>query len=238
MHYLAPKHSMNPKRLKYFLILFIFLTSCKSIQRLTSKDTSSEKKIVPSKNTKPVFIEQVSATPDKDKNAKKKIKENNNKSPQPSLLVYSSASSKIESVNLLQMKYSIITDINVEQLTNILLLNNIEKWWGTRYCIGGTSENCIDCSGFTQAIVEGIYNFSLPRTAQNQYAATERVSYIDLRQGDLVFFHTAGRMISHVGFYLGNNKFVHASTSSGVIISDLTEPYWTDKYMGGGRYQH
>lgn len=213
------------------------MSSCKSMQRLTAKDDSASKRnvVYTKSETKPVFIEQISVTPG-GVNAKKQYASNSNKPAlQSSITTYATVSSGIESANWLQVKYSIITDINVEQLNDIALLSNIEKWWGTRYCMGGTGDYCIDCSAFTQTMMQNVYNVNIPRTAQEQYAATDRVSYMDLRQGDLVFFHTTGRIISHVGLYLGNNKFVHASTSSGVMISDLTDSYWSGKFMGGGR---
>jgi cell wall-associated NlpC family hydrolase len=80
-----------------------------------------------------------------------------------------------------------------------------------------------------------VYQQSLPRTAQEQYNAAEKVELEDLREGDLVFFNTSGKDISHVGVYLLNNKFVHAATSGGVMISDLNDVYWQPKYRGAGR---
>ncbi|MFX8817301.1 NlpC/P60 family protein, partial [Acinetobacter baumannii] len=79
--------------------------------------------------------------------------------------------------------------------------------WGTRYCMGGSTENCIDCSAFTQIILREIYAQTLPRTSQEQYNIAKRVEYEDLQEGDLVFFSAGGRSITHVGVYLQNNKF-------------------------------
>ena len=77
-------------------------------------------------------------------------------------------------------------------------------------------------------LITTAFGLNLPRTSREQYAASQRVDKEDLREGDLVFFNTSGG-VSHVGVYLINNKFVHASTSSGVMISDLNEDY----YSGG-----
>ncbi len=144
-------------------------------------------------------------------------------------------SGSIETAYMLQLKYAIATDATVEKLTNIPLLETIDKWWGTKYCMGGSTDNCIDCSAFTQIVMRDVYQQSLPRTSQEQYAASERIELDDLHEGDLVFFNTGGRDISHVGIYLLNNKFVHAATSGGVMISDLNDKYWQPKFRGAGR---
>ena len=141
----------------------------------------------------------------------------------------------IETANLLQIKYAIATDATVEKLTNIPLLEVIDKWWGTRYCMGGVTDNCIDCSAFTQIVMREVYQQNLPRTSQEQFNACEKIELEDLREGDLVFFNTGGKDISHVGVYLLNNKFVHAATSGGVMISDLNDKYWQPKFRGAGR---
>jgi lipoprotein Spr len=84
--------------------------------------------------------------------------------------------------------------------------------------------------------MQNAYNVNIPRTAQEQYNNCQQINLEDLSEGDLVFFHTSGPEISHVGVYLQNNKFVHAATSGGVMVSDLNDPYWKDKYRGAGRY--
>ena len=99
----------------------------------------------------------------------------------------------IETANLLQIKYAIATDATVEKLTNIPLLEVIDKWWGTRYCMGGVTDNCIDCSAFTQIVLRDVYQQSLPRTSQEQFNACEKIELEDLREGDLVFFNTGGK---------------------------------------------
>lgn len=141
----------------------------------------------------------------------------------------------IENASILQLKYAIITDATVEKLTNIPLLELIDKWWGTRYCMGGLTEDCIDCSAFTQLILRDVFQIYLPRTAQEQFSQVEKTELEDIREGDLVFFNTNGKDISHVGVYLLNNKFVHAATTGGVMISDLNDKYWQPKYRGAGR---
>ncbi len=89
----------------------------------------------------------------------------------------------------------------------------------------------IDCSAFTCLFMDSVYGISLPRTARSQYTTGTHINKSQLKQGDLVFFNTTGG-ISHVGVYLNNNKFVHASTSSGVMISDLDDLYFKKRYVG------
>ena len=128
-------------------------------------------------------------------------------------------------------------DATVEKLTNVNLLKSIDKWWGTDYCMGGSTKNCIDCSAFTQMMMQTVYKVTVPRTAQAQYKLSKQISLEDLNEGDLVFFYTSGsRDITHVSKYLFNNNFVHAATSEGVMLSYLNDPYWKPCYRGGGRY--
>jgi len=144
--------------------------------------------------------------------------------------------SDIEKANWLQLKYSIKMDIAVEEINNIPLLTKIDEWWGTPYCLGGSSKGCIDCSYFTLDVMKATYNINLKRTAAEQYEQSEKIDWADLKEGDLIFFKTEGRKnITHVGIYLTNNKFAHASTSQGVTISDLTESYWQKRLYSLGR---
>jgi murein DD-endopeptidase / murein LD-carboxypeptidase len=139
----------------------------------------------------------------------------------------------IEHASELQLKFAILLDAEVEQITINSLYGAINEWWGTRYQYGGNSKDGIDCSALMQAILNN-GTVSLPRTAKEQYDVTHRINRGELVEGDLVFFNTRGG-VSHVGVYLQNNKFAHAATSGGVMISDLDEAYWAKKYIGAGR---
>ena len=158
--------------------------------------------------------------------------QNNSNNKQPNTAI---GNTNIANANQLQLKYAPLINTSYDQLNNITLLQNIDHWWGTSYCMGGSTERCIDCSSFAQTIMRDVYRINIPRTAQDQFKVSERVNLIDLQEGDLVFFHTVGKGISHVGIYLTNNKFVHASTSSGVTISDLNDAYWEPRFRGAGR---
>jgi cell wall-associated NlpC family hydrolase len=144
-----------------------------------------------------------------------------------------SVDADIENVDNVQLKYAQLLDINVEQAVDVNVFKVLDEWMGTRYRLGGSSKDGIDCSAFTQVLFNSIYGITLPRTAREQYEFSQRISRAELKEGDLVFFNTIGG-VSHVGMYLQNNKFVHASTG-GVTISDLFDDYWMKKFIGVGR---
>jgi lipoprotein Spr len=143
-------------------------------------------------------------------------------------------SSSLEKATDLQLKYAILLNTEVEQLQDNPLLEHVDEWYGTRYRYGGTTKTGVDCSAFTQAIYMTAFAVSLPRTARDQYRNSRIISATEMKTGDLVFFNTTGG-ISHVGIYLQNNKFIHASTSHGVTISDIFDPYYLRRFIGVGR---
>ena len=142
-----------------------------------------------------------------------------------------------ESGTALQMKYAALLNTDVSQIQNKKLFEYIDEWYGTRYCMGGTTKNCIDCSAFVQSLIGAIYGITVPRTAITQYKSSKRISTTELKEGDLLFFHTRRNhgLVTHVGIYLQNNKFVHASSSGGVTISDMYEPYYVQHLIAAGR---
>jgi len=139
-----------------------------------------------------------------------------------------------EGALMLQTKYAALLNTEVNEVRNLRIFEYIDEWYGTRYCMGGTTKSCIDCSAFVQLFFTAIYGATIPRTAREQYRASKKISRTEIKEGDLLFFNTRGG-ISHVGIYLQNNKFVHASTSGGVMISDMFEPYWIKRFIGVGR---
>lgn len=141
----------------------------------------------------------------------------------------------IENGAPLQFKYAIKMDVEVERLVNTGLYQFIENWWGTPYRMGGTSYNGVDCSAFTQTLLSAIYGLHVPRTASEQKMFSTPVDVNELKEGDLVFFNTRGRGVNHVGIYLQDNQFVHASSSSGVMISNLSDSYWHKRFINAGR---
>lgn len=141
----------------------------------------------------------------------------------------------IEQGGPLQFKYAIKMDVEVERLINRDLYKFIESWWGTPYRLGGSTQNGVDCSAFTQTLMSVIYGLQIPRTAREQKAQSTVISEDQLREGDLIFFNTRGRGVNHVGIYLQDNNFVHAASSTGVMISNLNEAYWKKRLLGAGR---
>jgi cell wall-associated NlpC family hydrolase len=105
------------------------------------------------------------------------------------------------------------------------ILDQYQRWKGTRHRLGGTGSQGIDCSGFITAVYRDAFNINLPRTTQAQVHKGKSVSLNELKPGDLVFFKPPG-YLRHVGIYLNRSKFVHASKSKGVTISKIDEYYW------------
>lgn len=126
------------------------------------------------------------------------------------------------------------TLVNAESISDSLI-NNSKQYIGTPYVFGAKSPvKGFDCSGFSQYVFEKI-GVTIPRTTREQYKIGESIGKEDLIKGDLVFFETYRSGPSHLGIYIENNKFIHASTSRGVTISSLDESYWKSRYIGARR---
>ncbi|CDG18234.1 bifunctional murein DD-endopeptidase/murein LD-carboxypeptidase [Xenorhabdus doucetiae] len=114
------------------------------------------------------------------------------------------------------------------------ILNQYADWKGVAYRLGGNTKRGIDCSAFVQRTFHDQFGVKLPRSTLEQQNIGQTVSRAKLQAGDLVLFKT-GRRMRHIGIYIGNNQFVHASTSNGVIVSKLTDTYWSKRYYGARR---
>lgn len=128
--------------------------------------------------------------------------------------------------------------MDIDEHDNHKLYVEASKWIGVPYRNGGNSKRGIDCSGLTATIYNKVYRTKLERTSDGQLKKNcRKINKRNLQEGDLVFFHgkRSRRTATHVGVYLKNNKFVHASTSRGVIVSDLNERYWKQYWLSGGR---
>lgn len=132
-------------------------------------------------------------------------------------------------------KYSQTLGVAKKEITNIKLYQFINSWTGVKYKYGGLSRKGVDCSGFCNILYQQVYSKQLKRTTTELAKSTKKISKKNLQEGDLVFFTIASKKNSHVGVYLQNNKFVHASTSKGVIISSLDNPYYKKAYHKAGR---
>jgi len=119
------------------------------------------------------------------------------------------------------------------------MLMEIIKYLGVPYKYGGTTKNGIDCSAFTQTVYRDVFNIQLQRSARLQYTQGETIEKGEnLKYGDLVFFNTRDRVKpGHVGIYIGDRLFAHASSKKGVTITSIDYDYYTRTYMGARRFE-
>lgn len=144
--------------------------------------------------------------------------------------------SPIEVPDNLRDKYAGMMGVTGKDVSNAALYRFIDAWYGVDYRLGGCDMNGIDCSGFVQKLYLEVFGMDLLRTSYEMFANCEHLRKSDeATEGDLVFFKTRGRRISHVGVYLTNNYFVHASTTQGIMISSLNEEYWHRHFAGIGK---
>ena len=135
----------------------------------------------------------------------------------------------------LKEKYAALLGVSEKQVENLKLYTFIDDWYGTPYKYAGKTKSGIDCSGFTTILMKEVYGKTVTPPSSKIYEQCKSVSQAELEEGDLVFFKIDGNKVSHVGVYLMNKKFVHASTSKGVIISSLEEKYYDKYFYKGGR---
>ncbi|HTN44911.1 MAG TPA: NlpC/P60 family protein [Flavipsychrobacter sp.] len=206
---------MNVKKITFILFagLSIAFTSCHSSQELMEPKLSL-------KNLEKRQLETLDeiSLPDR-----------------PISIKVNSGTSGSKNSNPLQLKYASILGVFPQTIKNLSLYGFIDDWYGVRYRLGGDSKKGIDCSAFVRKMYENVFCVNLLRTACEQFSMCRFVTNTDsVKEGDLVFFKTKGSRISHVGVYLMNNFFVHASSSRGVMISSLDEVYWERRYAGAG----
>lgn len=127
-------------------------------------------------------------------------------------------------------------DLSNLELVKNTLYAQYEEWKGTRYQIGGMSRRSVDCSGFIHITFKSRLGIVLPRSTDLQVELGEHVDIDELQPGDLVFFKT-GRTLRHVGVYLEDGRFLHASSKLGVAISHLNESYWKSAYWKAKRLE-
>ncbi|AWB42862.1 hydrolase [Paenibacillus sp. CAA11] len=117
-------------------------------------------------------------------------------------------------------------DSNLDKVVNSV--------YGTPYKMGGTTVKGFDCSGFTKYVFKKM-GVTLARQSKAQFKQGTSVAKSQLKEGDLVFFNTLGNGVSHVGIYVGNGKFAHASSSKGIHIDKLSNSYYQNRYVGAKR---
>ncbi len=118
------------------------------------------------------------------------------------------------------------------------VLFEVIKFLETPYKYGGNTQKGIDCSAFTLQVYQNSLSVEIPRSAREQYSTGEKISNDELKFGDLVFFNTTKRSFpGHVGIYLGENQFAHASRSLGVTVSSLEDSYYKKRFVGARRVE-
>lgn len=132
-------------------------------------------------------------------------------------------------------KFSNQFGFNISSISNPELYMVAGEWMGTPYKYGGRNKKGIDCSGFTCEVYKSALKKPINGSAQQLFKLSREIASSELKEGDLVFFKIRRKTISHVGIYLGENKFIHASLSNGVIVSDLKDPYYSKYFYKGGR---
>jgi lipoprotein Spr len=231
------------------LVTIIFLSSCTTFKPLSF---TSNKQVVAASSSpsKTRFIEDISVTPENNSISRPESSpaKTNTGAVNSSASVSPVADEKaaladllshrvpeVETASAVELKYAVLLNTEVEYLPSKDLLEAVDEWYGVRYRVGGNTKTGVDCSGFTVAVFATAYGLAIPRVSREQYRTSRKLSTTELQEGDLVFFNTNGRGVSHVGVYLGNNKFIHASVSRGVMVNDLFEPYYLKRFVGGGR---
>ncbi|NLR58939.1 hypothetical protein HGH93_12565 [Chitinophaga polysaccharea] len=209
-------------------ICALSLTSCASLKKSTTRKTTTTNASA-NNNRRVEFIDGIATN-----RHTRNTSNYNNRDISISKNI-TRGSANLENAQSWQFKYAQLLDVPVEDVLNYKLYNFIEDWWGTPYRLGGKTKDGIDCSGFVNTLMNTVFQMGLTGNSTNLYTQVKRLPVHDLHEGDLVFFKIHHKRISHVGIYLENDKFVHASTSNGVMISDLKEPYWKKYFAGGGR---
>src|ERR1700733_6917620 len=139
-----------------------------------------------------------------------------------------------EQDGLVKEYFSQIMGVALSTTSNVKLFQFVYDWVGTPYHFGGDNRNGIDCSAFTKELYSKVFNLTIKRNSRDIFSMVSPVRRDELQEGDLVFFKIHSRSISHVGIYLGNDRFAHAS-SDGVKISSLDDAYYSRYFYKGGR---
>jgi hypothetical protein len=141
----------------------------------------------------------------------------------------------LRKLTVLLLSFAFLLSFQVgNAFANSKLDETIDPLIGVDYRYGGTTAKGFDCSGFTSYVFKKL-GIELPRSSRDQFKIGQKVAKANLRPGDLVFFNTSGKGVSHVGIYIGDNKFAHASTSKGVIITSMDSDYYAKRYLGARR---
>jgi len=135
----------------------------------------------------------------------------------------------------IQNKYAQLLNVEPQLITNTALYQLIDEWMGVPYKYGGSSKSGVDCSNFSAIVYSTIYDKKISGSSANIFNQCTIIDKNNLQEGDLLFFKIERNTISHMGIYLINNKFAHATTKKGVMINDLDEDYYKKYFFKAGR---
>jgi cell wall-associated NlpC family hydrolase len=131
--------------------------------------------------------------------------------------------------------YNQTLGLHLDHTENKSLLQTVTDWLGTPYSYGASSRRGTDCSGFVTQVFKKVYGITLKRSSRSMFSTVQRVAKTDMKAGDLVFFRHGKGAIYHVGIYLKDNRFAHAATNGGVMVSSLSQPYYHHNFYAAGR---
>jgi lipoprotein Spr len=146
-----------------------------------------------------------------------------------------SDANKESSLKFYQQKYAPVLGTSSSGITNLKLYQFIDDWIDAPYKYGGVSKTGVDCSGLSALLVREVYGKEISGSSADIFKQTTPIDEDKLKEGDLVFFKINSSNVSHMGVYLANDKFIHASSHAGVIISDLNDVYYRKYFFEAGR---
>ena len=196
---------------------------------LDAKDTSAQNSTVQAGQSQPNVLASLDSTGNKEQNSTSEQTQKQNAKATDSTAIKNSAK-KAEKKDSSTKKKTTARPTNLEKYA--------KEWLGAKYVYGAASKKKTDCSGYVMQVYKGFYGISLDHSSQHMFDDGRGYSIrrSKLQEGDLVFFGNFWK-ISHVGIYLKGNRFIHASTSSGVIITPMDDKYWASKYKGARRFK-
>lgn len=196
---------------------------------LNAKDTSAQNSTVQAGQSQPNVLASLDSTGNKEQNSTSEQTQKQNAKATDSTAIKNSAK-KTEKKDSSTKKKTTARPTNLEKYAR--------EWLGAKYVYGAASKKKTDCSGYVMQVYKGFYGISLDHSSQHMFddGRGYSIKRTKLKEGDLVFFGNFWK-ISHVGIYLKGDRFIHASTSSGVIITPMDDKYWASKYKGARRFK-
>jgi murein DD-endopeptidase / murein LD-carboxypeptidase len=127
-------------------------------------------------------------------------------------------------------------NLEVNKRDNVQLYSFVADWLGTPHQMGKCAKEGVDCSCFVRLMYQQVYALSIPHSSKEMFEASNKINTKELKEGDLIFFNIKSPKVSHVAVYLKDGWFAHVSTSKGVMINNLSEKYYAQYYLSGGRF--